>query len=99
MDKKNSITSMILGIASIVLGLNGLESAGICGIAGLVCAILSMNFGKKALAAGAENGFTKAGKITSIIGLILSIIGLIGGLICAICLCVTGVGAAALGNY
>ena len=48
MSKKNSITSMALGIASVVLGLNGLESYGIMAVAGLVCAILSMNFKKKA---------------------------------------------------
>ena len=98
MSKKNSITSMALGIASVVLGLNGLESWGIIGIAGLVCAILSMNFKKKADAEGmGESGFAKAGKITSIIGLILSIIGIVGGLICGICICVAG-GASALGS-
>ena len=82
---------MALGIASVVLGLNGLESWGIVGIAGLVCAILSMNFKKKADAEGmGESGFAKAGKITGTIGLILSIIGIVGGLICGICVCVAG---------
>ncbi|MCR4618070.1 MAG: hypothetical protein K5669_07795 [Lachnospiraceae bacterium] len=96
MSKKNSITSMVLGIASCVLGLNGLESYGILAVAGLVCAILSMNFKKKAEAEGmGESGFVKAAKITSIIGLVLSIIGLVGGIICGICLCVGGGAAAA----
>jgi len=98
MSKKNSITSMVLGIASVVLGINGLETYGIMAAAGLVCAILSMNFKKKAEAEGmGETGFVKAAKITSIIGLVLSIIGLVGGIICGICLCVAG-GASAVGS-
>lgn len=98
MSKKNSITSMVLGIASVVLGINGLETYGIMAAAGLVCAILSMNFKKKAEAEGmGETGFVKAAKITSIIGLILSIIGLVGGIICGICICVAG-GASAVGS-
>ena len=98
MSKKNSITSMVLGIASVVLGINGLETYGIMAAAGLVCAILSMNFEKKAEAEGmGETGFVKAAKITSIIGLVLSIIGLVGGIICGICLCVAG-GASAVGS-
>ncbi len=96
MSKKNSITSMVLGIASCVLGLNGYYSFGIVAICGLVCAILSMNFKKKAEAEGmGESGFVKAAKITSIIGLVLSIIGIVGGLICGICACAAG-GASAL---
>ena len=94
MSKKNSITSMVLGIASVVLGLNGFYSFGIVSVAGLVCAILSMNFKKKAEAEGmGETGFVKAAKITSIIGLVFSIIGLVVGLICGIC---TGCGLSSL---
>ena len=84
MSKKNSITAMALGIASLVLGINGWETLGILAVAGLVCAIISFNFQKKAAEEGAENGFTKAAKITSIIGLIFSILGLVGGLICVL---------------
>jgi len=99
MSKKNSITSMALGIASVVLGLNGLESWGIMAVAGLVCAILSMNFKKKADAEGmGESGFAKAGKITSIVGLVFSIIGLVGGIICGICICTGAVAGTALGG-
>lgn len=87
---------MALGIASLVLGINGWETYGILAVAGLVCAIISFNFQKKAAEEGAENGFTKAAKITSIIGLVFSILGLIGGLICGICICVAGGTAAAL---
>ncbi len=88
MSKKNAITCMALGIASAVLGLNCLYSYCSRAAAGLVCAILSMNFKKKADEEGAgELGFTKAGKITSLVGLILSIIGLVGGLVCGICTC------------
>ncbi len=95
MSKKNSITAMALGIASLVLGINGWETLGILAVAGLVCAILSFNFQKKAAEEGAENGFTKAAKITSIIGLIFSILGIVGGIICGICYCAAaGVGTA-----
>ena len=96
MSKKNSITAMALGIASLVLGINGLETYGILAVAGLVCAIISFNFQKKAAEEGAENGFTKAAKITSIIGLIFSILGIVGGIICGICICVAGGAATAL---
>ena len=98
MSKKNSITSMVLGIASVVLGLNGYYTWGIMSVAGLVCAILSMNFKKKAEEEGmGESGFVKAAKITSIIGLVFSIIGLVVGLICGICTCAAG-GASAIGS-
>ena len=98
MSKKNSIVSMATGIASIVFGLNGWESFGICSAIGLACAIVSMNFTKKAVAEVGENGFNKAGKITSIIGLIISIIGLVGGLACGICACALGTADAFLSN-
>ena len=95
MSKKFGITAMALGIASLVLGINGWETLGILAVAGLVCAIISFNFQKKAAEEGAENGFTKAAKITSIIGLIFSILGIVGGIICGICYCAAaGVGTA-----
>ena len=92
MSKKNSITAMALGIASCVLGLNGLYSYGILAVAGIVCGILSMVFKKKADEEGAVNGFVKAAKITSLIGLILSGIGFVAGLACGLCICATGAG-------
>lgn len=95
MSKKNSIVAMVLGIVAAVAGINGLESWGILAVVGLVCAIISFNFQKKANEAGEMNGFLKAAKITSIIGLIFSIIGLVGGIICGICICT---GAAVLGG-
>lgn len=101
MSKKNSIIAMVLGIASIVLGIDGGWGGFYTialSVAGLVCAILSMNFKKKADAEGmGESGFAKAGKITSIVGLVCSIIGLVGGLVCGICTCVTGTALAGLG--
>jgi len=96
MSKKMGITAMILGIASLVLGLNGSYTWGILAVAGLVCAIISFTYQKKAKAEGQEDGFTKAAKITSIIGLIFSILGLVGGIICGICICVAGGAATAL---
>lgn len=92
------ITAMILGIASLVLGLNGSYTWGIAAVAGLVCAIISFNYQKKAKTEGQEDGFTKAAKVTSIIGLVFCIIGILWGLICGICTCVatTALEAAAL---
>ena len=99
MSKKNSITAMALGIASLVLGVNGWETFAVCGVAGLVCAIISFNFQKKAAEEGAVNGFTKAAKVTSIIGLILSIIGIVGGIICGICYCTVAGAATAVETW
>lgn len=98
MSKKFGITAMALGIASLVLGLNGSYTWGILAVAGLVCAILSFNFQKKAKAEGQEDGFTKAGKITSIIGLVFCIIGILWGIICGVCTCAAyaATGAAAV---
>lgn len=97
MEKKYSITAMVLGIVSILLGCNGILAFGlssngigslsVVAIGGIVCAILSMNFCKKAIAIGGENSFNKTGKITSIIGLIISILGLVGGILCTIVTC------------
>ena len=86
MSKKMGITAMILGIASLVLGLNGSYTWGILAVAGLVCAIISFTYQKKAKAEGQEDGFTKAAKITSIIGLVFCIIGILWGLISTICI-------------
>ena len=97
MSKKNSITSMVLGIVGCVLGINGFESYGILAIGGLVCSILALNFSKKALAEVGQNGFNKAGKITGTIGLVFSIIGLVGGIVCAIVICSVGVAGMTMG--
>lgn len=86
-NRGKSIASMALGIASIVF----CES----GVVGLVCAIIGMTLSKQAIAEGGENGFNKAGKICSTIGLIISIIGFVVVIACAICTC-AGAGAAAL---
>ncbi len=90
MSKKNSIVCMATGIASVVFGLNGWETFGICSVIGLACAIVSMIFKKKAIEEGAQNGFLKAGNICGIIGLVLSAIGLVGGIICGACACAAG---------
>ena len=65
-SKAPSIVCMATGIASIVLCY--------CWGLGIVAAIVSFVFGGKCKNSGIQNGFTKVGKITSIIGLILSII-------------------------
>lgn len=65
-SKAPSIVCMATGIASIVLCY--------CWGLGIVAAIISFVFGGKCKNSGIQNGFTKVGKITSIIGLILSII-------------------------
>lgn len=102
MSKKNSITAMATGIASVVCGASGgwggFYTIAVA-VAGLVCAIVSMNFQKKANEAGEVNGFLKAGKITSIIGLIFSILALVGSLICGICLCSLGTAATAVETW
>ncbi len=59
-----AIASMILGIVSIVFS----ESIG------LVPAILAIVFAKKAESAEGPSGYSNAGKICGIIGLILSVI-------------------------
>jgi len=89
-NRGKSIASMALGIAGIVF----CES----GIVGLVCSIIGMVLSKQAIAEGGENGFNKAGKITSLIGLILSCAGFVFVIGCAICACIAG-GTEALLNY
>ena len=65
-SKGKSIACMVCGIASIVLS----ECYGL----GLIPAIVSLVLGGQCKKEGVQNTFTKVGKITSIIGLILSII-------------------------
>ena len=65
-SKGKSIACMVCGIASIVL----CEAYGF----GLIPAIISLVLGGQCKNAGIQNTFTKVGKITAIIGLILSIV-------------------------
>ena len=65
-SKGKSIACMACGIASIVL----CEVYGF----GLIPAIISLVLGGQCKKAGIQNTFTKVGKITAIIGLILSIV-------------------------
>ena len=64
--KNNQIVALVLGIASIVLS----ECYGL----GLIPAIISLVLGGQCKKEGVQNTFTKVGKITGIIGLILSIV-------------------------
>ncbi len=64
--KGKSIACMAFGIASIVLAW--------CYGCGLVPAIVSLVLGGMCKKDGVQNTFTKVGKITGIIGLILSIV-------------------------
>jgi len=81
-NRGKSIASMALGIASLVL----CESI----VGGIVCAIIGLVLSKQAIAQGGENGFNKAGKITSTIGLILGCVCVAIYLGCAICSCAIG---------
>jgi len=65
-SKGKSIACMACGIASIAL----CEAYGL----GLIPAIISLVLGGQCKKAGIQNTFTKVGKITAIIGLILSIV-------------------------
>jgi hypothetical protein len=65
-SKGKSIACMACGIASIVLS----WSYG----CGLIPAIVSLVLGSQCAKEGVQNTFTKVGKITGIIGLILSIV-------------------------
>ncbi|WP_034449877.1 hypothetical protein [Butyrivibrio sp. AE2032] len=65
-SKGKSIACMACGIASIVL----CECYG----AGLIPAIVSLVLGSQCAKEGVQNTFTKVGKITGIIGLILNIV-------------------------
>jgi hypothetical protein len=65
-SKGKSIACMACGIASIVL----CEAYGL----GLIPAIISLVLGSQCAKEGVQNTFTKVGKITGIIGLILSIV-------------------------
>lgn len=70
-SKGKSIAAMACGIASIVLCI----AYGF----GLIPAIVSLILGSQCKKDGVQNTFTKVGKITAIIGLILSIV--VGALI------------------
>ena len=65
-SKGKSIACMACGIASIVL----CEIYGM----GLIPAIISLVLGSQCAKEGVQNTFTKVGKITGIIGLILNIV-------------------------
>ena len=80
-SKGTSIVCMACGIASIVL----CEAYGL----GLIPAIISLILGSQCKKEGVQNTFTKVGKITGIIGLILNIV--VGAIM--ILLVVIGVGA------
>lgn len=71
----NAVASMVLGILSIVLG---------CNPVGIILGPIGMSKAKKAFAIDQQypgyytgQGMAKAGKITSVIGLILGIVGTI----------------------
>ncbi len=85
-SKGKSIACMAFGIASIVLS----WTYG----AGLIPAIISLVLGGQCAKEGVQNSFTKAGKITGIIGLIMSIVlGVI------MILAVIGAVASGMSNY
>ena len=81
-SKGKSIASLILGIASIV------GSWGY-GIPGIICGIIGLNLGNKALPLAEANGeptkMAKTGRTLSIIGLILGIVLFVVYLGCTIC--------------
>lgn len=86
-SKGKSIACMACGIASIVL----CEIYGI----GLIPAIISLILGGQCAKEGVQNAFTKAGKITGIIGLILNIV--VGAIM--IIAVILGAAATAMSNY
>ena len=86
-SKGKSIACMACGIASIVL----CECYGF----GLIPAIVSLVLGSQCKKEGVQNTFTKVGKITGIIGLILSIV--VGAIM--IILVAVGAAAAAASGY
>lgn len=63
---KNSIICMVCGIASIILS----SSYGLGLIPGIISVVINMSCRRR----GEQNGFTKAGMITSVIGILFSII-------------------------
>ena len=82
-SKGKAIACMVCGIASIVL-------AWTYG-AGLIPAIVSLVLGGQCAKEGVQNTFTKVGKITGIIGLIMSIVLGIVMIIIAAAAAATGV--------
>ena len=85
-SKGKSIACMACGIASIVLS----WSYG----CGLIPAIVSLVLGSQCAKEGVQNTFTKVGKITGIIGLILNIV--VGAILI---LAVIGAVASGMSNY
>jgi|GEM_PF-2037448 len=67
--RKKSIISLVCGIGSIALDWGP--------FIGIILAVVGIILSNKATAQGDTSGFCKAGKITSIIGLILGIISVI----------------------
>ncbi len=91
-SKGKSIASMACGIAGIV----GSFGWGV----GLVLAIVALVLSKKYVEeAGADNAFSKAGRITGIIGLILSVIGLVVCIACAACTGAAACASAAVNGF
>ncbi len=86
-SKGKSIACMACGIASIVL----CEVYGM----GLIPAIVSLILGGQCAKEGVQNTFTKVGKITAIIGLILNIV--VGAIM--IIAVAAGVAAGVSGSY
>ncbi len=84
-SKGKSIACMACGIASIVLA----WSYG----AGLIPAIVSLVLGGQCAKEGVQNTFTKVGKITGIIGLVMSIV------LGVIMIILAAIGAAAGASY
>ena len=85
-SKGKSIACMVTGIASIVASYG-------YGV-GLICAIVSLILGAQCKKDGVQNQFTKVGKITAIIGLILSIV--VGAIMIIL---VAAAAAAAVSSY
>ena len=82
-----AIASMVLGILSLE-GIAGVSSAFGASIVGLALAVVALVLSKQVTEAGPDEAtakFAKAGKITGLIGAILSGIGLIVGIICFAC--------------
>ena len=84
-SKGKSIASMACGIA----GIAGSFGWGIGLILSIVALVLSKKYVEEA---GADNTFSKVGRITGMIGVILSIVGLA---VCIACVACTGAAACA----
>ena len=87
------------GVASLILGIAGLALPVLCGwcygtgsLLGIICSIIGLIMGSNALkasaAAGFQNGSAKAGKICSLIGVILFAVGAVLGVLIGILYCI-----------